>query len=133
MPVLMRVIRVAINALALWVAARVVGGIEIEGLLSLVATAAIFGIVNALVKPIVQLVGLPLTCLTLGLFALVVNAAMLVLAAGIAGWLDLDVSVRWFWPALWGALIISITSALLGAFIGRPRRGRRRKEDADLT
>ena len=118
------VIRVATNAAALWLAARVVNGIEIEGLHALVATAAIFGVVNALIKPVAHLVGLPLTCLTFGLFALVINAAMLVLAAGIAGWFDLQVSVQWFWPAFWGALIVSIVSAALSAFVGRPRRRR---------
>ena len=119
-------VRVAINAAALWVAARLVDGVEIEGLVSLIAVAAIFGVVNALIKPAAHAVGLPLTCLTFGLFALVINAAMLVLAAGIAGWFGLDVSVAWFWPALWGALITSVVSAVLSAFVGRPKhRGRR--------
>jgi putative membrane protein len=122
------VIRVATNAAALWLAARVVNGIEIEGLGPLIATAAIFGVVNALIKPVAHIVGCPLTCLTFGLFALVINAAMLVLAAGIAGWFDLQVSVEWFWPAFWGALIVSIVSAALSAFVGRPRRRRRDEE-----
>ena len=124
------VIRVATNAAALWLAARVVKGIEIEGLGSLVATAAIFGVVNALIKPVAHLVRFPLTCLTFGLFALVINAAMLVLAAGIAGWFDLQVSVEWFWPALWGALIVSLVSVVIGTFVGRPRRRRRDDESA---
>jgi putative membrane protein len=47
---------------------------------------------------------------------------MLVLTAAIAGWLDLNVSVEWFWPALWGALVISLTSAILSALIRRPLR-----------
>ena len=58
----------------------------------------------------------------MGIFALVINAAMLVFTAAIAGWLDLDVSVEWFWPALLGALVISLTSAILGALIRRPLR-----------
>ena len=115
-------VRIAINAAALWVAATLVSGVEIEGLGSLIAVAAIFGVVNAMIKPVAHLVGLPLTCLTFGLFALVINAAMLVLAAGIAGWFGLDVSVAWFWPALWGALIVSVVSAVLSAFVGRARR-----------
>ena len=118
-------IRVAINAASLWLAAEVVTGIEIEGLGSLVATAVIFGIVNALIKPVAHLLGCAVTLLTFGLFALVINAAMLVLAAGVAGSLDLYVSVEWFWPALWGALIISVTSAIMNTFVGRPRRRRR--------
>ena len=124
------VIRVSTNAASLWLAARVVNGIEIEGLGALVATAAIFGVVNALIKPVAQLAGFPLTCLTFGLFALVINAAMLVLAAAIAGWFDLQVSVEWFWPAFWGALIVSIVSGALSAFAGRPRR-RRRDDQSD--
>ena len=116
-------VRIIVNAAALWLAARVVGGIEIEGVGSLVITAIIFGVVNALIKPVVHLLGCPLSCLTVGIFALIINAAMLVLTAAIAGWLDLDVSVEWFWPALWGALVISLTSAILSALIRRrPKR-----------
>jgi putative membrane protein len=121
-----------VNAAALWVAARLVGGIDIEGVGSLAITAVIFGVVNASIKPIVHLLGCPLSCLTLGIFALIINAAMLVLTAAIAGWLDLDVSVAWFWPALWGALVISLTSAMLSALIRRPmRRGPSRQTDED--
>ena len=118
-------VRIAINATALWLAARVVTGIEIEGLGSLVATAFIFGVVNALIKPVAHVLGCAVTLLPFGLFALVINAALLVLAAGVAGSLDLRVSVEWFWPALWGALIISVTSAIMSNFVGRPRRRRR--------
>ena len=122
------VVRLAINAAALWVAALVISGIEISGAGSLVGTALMFGLVNPLIKPVAHVLGCPLTCLTLGLFALVINAAMLVLAAGIAGWFDVQVSVEWFWPAFWGALIVSIVSAALSAFVGRPRRRRRDEE-----
>lgn len=125
-------VRIVVNAAALWVAARVVGGIEIDGIGSLAITAVIFGVVNASIKPAVHLLGCPLSCLTLGIFALVVNAAMLVLTAAIAGWLNLDVSVAWFWPALWGAIVISVTSAILGALIRRPkRRGDDEQSDPD--
>tara|TARA_B100000809_G_scaffold236099_1_gene254846 strand:+ start:121 stop:576 length:456 start_codon:yes stop_codon:yes gene_type:complete len=113
-------VRILVNAAALWVAARLVGGIEIDGVGSLAITAIIFGVVNAAIKPVVHLLGCPLSCLTLGIFALVINAAMLVLTAAIAGWLDLDVSIEWFWPAFWGALVISLTSAILSALIKRP-------------
>ena len=115
-------VRILVNAAALWVAARVVGGVEIDGVGSLAITAIIFGVVNASIKPIVHILGCPLSCLTLGIFALVINAAMLVLTAGIAGWFDLDVSVAWFWPAFFGAIVISLTSAILGALIKRPKR-----------
>ena len=123
-------VRILVNAAALWVAARVVGGIEIEGVGSLVITAIIFGVVNASIKPVVHLLGCPLSCLTLGIFALAINAAMLVLTAAIAGWMDLDVSVEWFWPALWGALVISLTSTILSALIRRrPRQSPNQQSD----
>jgi putative membrane protein len=125
-------VRILVNAAALWVAARLIGGVEIEGVAALAITAVIFGVVNASIKPLVHILGCPLSCLTLGIFALVINAAMLVLTAGIAGWFDLDVSVAWFWPALWGALVISLTSAILGALLRRPnRRSRERQSDED--
>ena len=96
----------------------------------MVAAAAIFGVVNAVIKPVAQLFGCPLTCLTVGLFALLINAGMLALTAWIAGVLGLDVRVDGFLAALWGALLISVVSALLSAFVGRPlklafRRGSR--------
>ena len=114
------VIRLGINAAALWLAAEWVRGFEIEGWQSLVATATIFGVVNAMIKPVAQLLGCPLTCLTLGLFVLMINAAMLALTVWIAGWFDLDVKIDGFWAALFGALLVSFVSAVLGTFVGRP-------------
>ena len=112
-------IRLVVNAAALWLAARWVPGIDIEGWRSLVGAAMIFGVVNTLIKPVLQVLGFPLTCLTLGLFALVINAAMLALTAWIAGLLDLDVQVSGFWAAFWGALLVGFVSAVLSAFVGR--------------
>lgn len=114
------VIRLGINAAALWLAAEWVRGFEIEGWQSLVATATIFGVVNAMIKPVAQLLGCPLTCLTLGLFVLMINAAMLALTVWIAGWFDLDVKIDGFWATLFGALLVSFVSAVLSAFVGRP-------------
>ncbi|MCH8900942.1 MAG: phage holin family protein [Chloroflexi bacterium] len=114
------VIRLGINAAALWLAAEWVRGFEIEGWQSLVATATIFGVVNAMIKPVAHLLGCPLTCLTLGLFVLLINAAMLALTVWIAGWFDLDVEIDGFWAALFGALLVSFVSAVLSAFVGRP-------------
>ena len=116
------VFRLAINAAALWLAAEVISGFEIRGIGSLVGTALIFGGVNALIKPVAHVLGCPITCLTAGLFALVINAGMLALTGWIAGIFDLDVSVAWFWPAFWGALLVTIVSALLSAFVGRPEK-----------
>ena len=114
-------IRLGINAVALWLAAEWVRGFEIDGWPSLIATAAIFGAVNALIKPVAQLLGCPLSCLTLGLFALLINAAMLALTVWIAGQLDLDVEIDGFWAALFGALLVSFVSAVL-SFLGQPLR-----------
>jgi len=118
--VLSLIIRFVINAAALWLAAQWVRGIDIAGWPSLLLAAVIFGLINALIKPVAQLIGCPLTCLTFGLFALVINAAMLALTAWIASLFDLDVRVDGFWAAFLGALLISFVSLLLSALVGRP-------------
>ncbi len=115
-------IRLGINAAALWLASEWVTGFEIDGWQSLLATAAIFGVVNALITPVAQFLGCPLSCLTVGLFALVINAAMLALTAWVAGSLGLDVAIDGFWAAFLGALLVSFVSWLLSAFVGRPLR-----------
>ena len=115
-------IRIGINAIALWLAASLVRGFHIHGWQSLVATACIFAVVNALVRPVAQLLGFPITCVTLGLFVLLINAAMLVLAVWIAGRLNLDVEIDGFWAAVSAALVISVASALLSFFGVRPLR-----------
>lgn len=115
-------IRLGINAAALWLAAEWVTGFEIDGWPSLLATAAIFGVVNALITPVAQLLGCPLSCLTLGLFALVINAGMLALTAWVAGLLGLEVEIDGFLAAFLGALLVTIVSWALSAFVGRPLR-----------
>ena len=115
-------IRIGINAAALWLASEWVRGFDIEGWQSLLATAAIFAVVNALIRPVAQLVGCPFTCLTLGLFVLVINAAMLALAVWIAGRFDLDVQIDGAIAALLAALLISAVSSVLSFFVGRPIR-----------
>ena len=115
-------IRLGINAAALWLAAQWVTGFEIDGWPSLLAAAAIFGVVNALITPVAQFLGCPLSCLTLGLFALVINAAMLALTAWVAGLLGLDVEIDGFWAAFLGALLVGVVSWALSVFVGRPLR-----------
>ena len=115
-------IRLGINAAALWLASSWVTGFEIEGWQSLVATAAIFALVNALITPVAQFLSLPVTCMTLGLFGLVVNAAMLALAVWIGGLAGLEVELDGFVAACLAALLISITSWALSRFVGRPLR-----------
>lgn len=105
----------AINALALWVATRIVPGIVVSGTGTLVLAAVVFGLVNAVVRPVAVLLSLPLTVLTLGLFLLVVNAAMLGLTAALLP----GMRVSGFFPALLGSIVISVVSWLVARFVGR--------------
>ena len=114
--------RLGINAAALWLAAAWVPGFEIEGWQALVAAAVIFAVVNAVIKPVAMLLGLPVTCLTMGLFALLINAAMLALTAWIAGQFDFNVEIDGFLAAFLAALLVSVVSTLLSVFVGRPVR-----------
>lgn len=119
-------IRWVINALALGVAAMLLPGIYVDGGWQVLAvTALIFGLVNALIRPLVTLLTCPLIILTLGLFALVINAGMLLLASWLAGELGVGFSVDGFWPALWGGLIISMVSAALSMLLADDRERRR--------
>jgi putative membrane protein len=117
------IIRLLANAVALAIAAWLVGGITLEGatrgkqIVTLLIVAAIFGIVNAVVKPIVKLVSLPLLILTLGLLTFVINAAMLALTSWITGKLDVQFHVDGFWSALFGALIISVVGMIINAVL----------------
>jgi len=97
--------RVAINVVAIWVAAAVVHGITIGGWRALVLTAVIFGLVNSFLKPPVKRLACPLYVLTLGFFAFVVNMAMLALTAWIAGQLGIAFSVDGPIAALLGAAV----------------------------
>ena len=115
-------IRLGANAVALWLASNWVPGFDIEGWPSLLATAAIFGAVNAVITPVAQLLGCPLSCLTLGIFALVINAAMLALTVWIAGALDLSVHIDSFGAAFLAALIVGVASWLINTVAGGPLR-----------
>lgn len=116
-------VRLLINAVALWVTTKVVSGIDVSGssatknLLTLLAVALIFGIVNAVIKPIIKVVGCVFYVLTLGLIALVVNALLFLLTDWIAGLLDLPFNVDGFWPAFWGAIVMAIVSWVLSMVI----------------
>jgi putative membrane protein len=98
--------RTFITAFALWAATQLVPGIHVTGPVALVVTALIFGLVNAVVRPAAVLLSLPLTVVTLGLFLLVVNAAMLGLTPLLSPWFAVD----GFWPAFWGAVVVSLVS-----------------------
>jgi putative membrane protein len=107
-------IRLGITALGLWLASAVVSGVHIGGAGTLVLAAFLLGFVNAVVRPILVLLTLPVTILTLGLFLLVINAGMVQLVA----WLLQDFQVDGFLPALLTALIVSLTSWFASGWIG---------------
>ncbi len=119
-------IRVGVNGVALWVAALVLPGINLaEGdvgwgrkLWTIFFVAVIFGVVNAIIKPIAQLLSLPFIVLTLGLFIFIVNAFMLQLTEWVSGWLDLSFSIdQFFWDAIFGAIIITLVSWVLNVVL----------------
>ncbi len=111
--------RFVINVAALWFAQLIVPGFWIHGASALIFGAVIFGTVNAFLKPIVSMLSCALTCATLGLFALIINTAMLALTAWIAGVFDLSFEVHGFWAAFLGALVISLASTILGTWADR--------------
>jgi len=123
-------IRVLASAAALAVATAVVPGIELttasvtSKVLTLLGVALIFGVINAVLKPIVKIVGCVFYILTLGLIALVVNALLLWLTSWLAGKLNLPWHVTGFWPAFWGALIVSVVGWLLSILIREPDKQR---------
>ena len=108
------VIRLLINAVGLWLAASIVPGIELSGPYTLLFAALLMGIVNALIRPIVVVLTLPLTVVTFGLFLLVVNAGMF----GLVAWILDGFVVDGFFSALFGWLIVSVVSAVASWFVG---------------
>ena len=116
-------IRIAVVAVALWVATLVVPGIGVAAgtpatrLLTLVGVALIFGLVNAVVKPVVKVLGCAFYILTLGLFALVVNALLFLLVGWLAGTVGLPFVVNGFAAAFFGAIVVGIVSFLLHVVI----------------
>ena len=112
------VLRWLIDALALYVAALVVHGIQMEhDWAALAIIALVFGIVNALIRPVLGFLSCPLLVLSLGLFTLVINAAMLLLTASIAKQLGIGFQVDSFAAAIVGALVISLVSIVLNTFM----------------
>ena len=115
------IIRFAFAAAGLWLASLLVTGVSITGWGTLVAAAAILGLLNAIIRPVVVLLTLPITLLTLGLFILVVNAAML----GLTAMFLEHMQVAGFWPAVLGSLVVSIVS-WVGHALTREEDRRRR-------
>lgn len=106
-------------AVAVWLLDKITltGGSTGRKAGTLILVALVFGLVNLLVKPLLQVLTLPLFILTLGLFTLVVNALMLLLTSWLADKLDLSFHVDGFWTAVLGGLIVSIVSWALNAFL----------------
>lgn len=118
------IIRLVITAVSLWISTLVISGIELTAdsvpkkIGTLLAVAAIFGIVNAVLRPIIKVIGCGLYVLTLGLIAIVVNALLFMLTSWIAGELDLPFHVDNFWPsAVLGALLVGVVSWLLNMLV----------------
>ncbi len=107
-------VRMLISALSLWLASSIVPGMHIEGFGTLVLSALLLGIVNAIIRPLAIFLTLPFTLLTLGLFLFVVNAAMLALVA----WMLPGFTIDTFWAALLGSLVVSLVGTVLSWMIG---------------
>ena len=116
-------IRLLVNAAALWVATRIVPGVTYSGgALPLLGVALVFGVVNAVISPVLKILTFPIIILTLGIFALVINGLMLMLTSGLSSALGLGFHVRGFWAAFWGALVVSLVSTILSLFFRDARR-----------
>ena len=116
------IIKIVVNAVAIWVATAIVPGVTVSDsnaslgskILTLLIVGAIFGVVNALIKPIVKLFSLPFYILTLGLFAFIVNALMLMLASWLAEQLDISFHIDdFFWSAIGAAIVVTFVSMVL--------------------
>lgn len=120
------IIRLLVNAAALWVATQFVSGVVFTGnWLTLLGVALVFGVVNAVIKRVTKVVTFPIIILTFGLFLLVINGLMLMLTSAISGWFGLGFDVRGFGAAFWGALVVSLVNFVAWLVIrDRDSRGR---------
>ena len=107
-------IRALVVAVGLWLASKIVPGIDFNTTGTLVAAALLLGIVNAFVRPVIIILTLPITLLTLGLFLLVINALMIMLVA----WFLPGFFVAGFWSAIFAAIVVSLTSWVMSGWIG---------------
>jgi putative membrane protein len=112
-------IRLAVTAAALWVAVQIIPGIAYQGeWLPFVAVALVFGVVNAVVRPILFALTCPIVLLTLGLFVFVLNGIMLLITAAVASGMGIGFTVDGLIPAILGGLVVGIVSAVLSVFVG---------------
>ena len=118
-------VRLLVNAAALWVATQLVSGVTYAGgWLPFLGVALVFGVVNAFIRPVAKVLTFPLIIVTLGIFALVVNGLMLWLTSRLSAGLGLGFHVAGFWPAFWGAMVVTIVSTLLSLMVGDGDRGK---------
>jgi putative membrane protein len=116
-------IRLLVNAAALWVATRIVPGVTYQGdVLPFLGVALVFGIVNAIIRPVTKLLTLPIIIVTLGIFIFVINGLMLWLTSSLSTTLGLGFHVTGFWAAFFGALVVSIVSTILSMFVSDSNR-----------
>jgi putative membrane protein len=114
------VINWIVLAVAFALTSWIVSGMDVSGgVWSYIWVSALFGIVNAIIGTIVRILTLPLTILTLGLFSIVVNAALLEITDSLSSHLTID---GFFWTAIWAALILSLVSVVLDLTVGRSMR-----------
>ncbi|WP_406312513.1 phage holin family protein [Streptosporangium sp. NBC_01639] len=118
------IVKILAVAAALWVATQLVAGITVSAettvkqIGTLLVVALLFGAVNAVLKPIIKTLGCAFYILTLGLFALVVNAGLLLLTSWLAAQFHLPFHVEGFWAAFWGAIVVGLVSWLLDLVLG---------------
>jgi putative membrane protein len=106
-------LRVLVNAAAIYIVAAIVPGIAVTGVLAALGAGLVLGVVNAVVRPVLIVLTLPFTLVTLGLFLLVLNAFCLTLTS----WVVKGFEVHGFWPAVFGSVLVSVVSWLLNAFV----------------
>ena len=110
-------VRAAVVGLGLWLASKVVPGIAFDSTGTLIAAAILLGIVNAFIRPILIILTFPITLVTLGLFLIVINGLMIEFVA----WLLPTFHVAGLWPAIFAAIIVSLTSWAMSGWVGSPR------------
>ncbi|MDO5633552.1 MAG: phage holin family protein [Micrococcus sp.] len=130
------VMSIVVNAVALWVAAWLLPGMDVTAApalrpfdadwantaLAFALLGLLFGAVNAIIRPIVAFLSLPITCLTLGLFAIVINAGMLALTAWLSSFLPVQLYLAdFFWTTILAGIVVSLVSLLLNAVTGPSR------------
>ena len=114
-------LRLLLNGVAVFLAAQLIPGISVASPGTALAAGIVLGLVNAIIRPLLIVLTLPVTLVTLGLFIFVINGLMLWLTSAVSGALGLGFRVEGFWPAFWGALVVSLVSTALSLMMRPPR------------